>query len=884
MVGLVVALGLVVSAAGAVWLLQSGKLGGSLAGDANNAQAVAEAGADQIIGVWNVPENRRLLVSGDAAPSTWTSTNQTSPCLSSTNTRPGADNGNPSAAARDLVDGNFRNLDNITQTNTGDRRFRLKAVRYSTGAANSTDRRTISRTFSVPSGTTTTTAGTIPSGKTFRDLINLDDPDGSGTLRAGVHTGYIAVEVESQVFRNGVQVGTATVTKEFQVLPKCCGASFGSNNSGGANFTGNGSLGADSRFCGVDFGMIVGINGGKFWTYYNNDIYRTINPSTGTEVNLSSILGVVTVASHKFERNVASADSNNGCRVIPGPCSTSSDVYVTGGTSDQSLYSTINSSCGTNCGTTSDKAGNSASGVPIVPLFINGGLPSVNTRFGYTWTSGSRPAAVFATATPGPTLTPTAATTTFRLRTRKDTSPPRVEFCDGTYPTLSTTSTNCTSTSPNNSWAQISLPSGTATATLTIGDDFATATGTATTGYSGITSGSVNRWPNIWVESDATQSSTAGSVTITGTSGTAALRLSGASTTTNRWARRVVNLHALQSPHLRFTYTRSALSGTKPLVVEYSTDNGTTYTQLQTLPATTATPSTTTPVAIPAAAQTGYTILRFRLNGSFTASEWIGIDNVQITNSTGGAVSIDNWCEYSSTSPVTEQFTGGFHCLGPLLNMANGGRFIVDTSGGNLSFYYNSATDTRGQSFGSPLINMAAGAELLHVNCPNSGPLTAPPSPTSGAAVTPTDNCNTGIPSNVYAAVGEKDLLNFFGRDTSPSGTNMQWVRIGSTSTSPGKISGAFFYMPWGSVYLIADGCDGGGTVPTTYNFNGRVWSRFLIACGRNYFLTPPSSTLNLASLGINSNVNLNTTGFVGSTGTDWQASTSTATLINASL
>ncbi|MCP9817648.1 hypothetical protein KBY76_13390, partial [Synechococcus sp. GreenBA-s] len=162
--------------------------------------------------------------------------------------------------------------------------------------------------------------------------------------------------------------------------------------------------------------------------------------------------------------------------------------------------------------------------------------------------------------------------------------------------------------------------------------------------------------------------------------------------------------------------------------------------------------------------------------------------------------------------------------------------------------------------------------------------LTAPPSPTSGAAVTPTDNCNIGIPSNIYAAVGENDLLNFFGRDTSPSGTNMQWVRIGSTSTSPGKISGAFFYMPWGSVYLIADGCDGGGTVPTTYNFNGRVWSRFLIACGRNYFLTPPSSTLNLAALGINSNVNLNTTGFVGSTGTDWQASTSTATLINSSL
>jgi hypothetical protein len=259
------------------------------------------------------------------------------------------------------------------------------------------------------------------------------------------------------------------------------------------------------------------------------------------------------------------------------------------------------------------------------------------------------------------------------------------------------------------------------------------------------------------------------------------------------------------------------------------------------------------------------------------------IDDVAITNSTGSNVSIDNWCEYSPTFPATAQFTGGFHCLGPSLQMSLGGKFIVDTSGGDMSFYYNSASDTRGPDFNTPVIYMAAGAELLHVNCPNSGTLTTPPSPI-GAAVTPSDDCLIGIPKTVYAAVGENELLNIFGRDTSPSGTTMQWVRIGSTSTSPGKISGAFFYMPWGAVYLIADGCTGGGTVPTTYNFNGRVWSRYLIACGRNYFLTPPSSTLNLAALGINSNVNLNTTGFVGWTGTDWAASTSSATLVNASL
>jgi hypothetical protein len=878
--GLIVAMGLVISALGAVWMMQSGRLGSALSNDANNALAVAEAGADQIIGVWNQPENRRLLVAGEASPTTWTATNQTSPCLSATNTTPGANGGNPSAEARNLVDGNFRNIDDITQTASGARQFRLKAIRYTTGAIGEANRRTISRTYNVGSANPTTSTGTL-SGN-FRDLINLDDPDGAGTLRAGVHTGFIALEVESRVFRNGVQVGTATVTKEFQVLPKCCGGSFGSNNSGGQTFTGSGSLGSDSRFCGVDFGMIVGINGGKFWTYYSNDIYKTINPATNLEQDISSILGVVSNASHRFERNAASTDSGNGCRVIPGPCSTSSDVYTTGGTSDQTLFNDINTGCGANCGTTEDKAGRKASGIPIVPLFINGGLPSVGSRFAYSWTSLGRPAINFASGgTFGPTFTSTATTTKFRLRTRNDTTPPRVEFCDATYPTVSTTSTNCTSTSPRNSWAQVSLPRGTTTTTLTIGDDFASATGVANTGYSGTTSGSVNRWPDIWVESDTTQSSVAGRVTINNTSANPVLRLSGLSTSTNTWARRVVNLLALQSPFLRFTYSRSSLTGTKPLVVEYSTNNGTNWIQLLNLPATTTTGSTQS-VALPPAAQTGYTILRFRLNGSFTATEWIGIDNVAITNSSGDAVSIDNWCEYSSDFPATQQFTGGFHCLGPLLQMASGGRFIVDTSGGNMNFYYNSASDTRGQSLANPLINMAAGAELLHVNCPTT-PLISPPNPT-GAAVTPTDNCNTGIPNTVYSAVGENDLLNIFGRDTSPSGTNMQWVRIGSTSASPGKITGAFIYMPWGSVYLIADGCDGGGTVPTSYNFNGRIWSRFLIACGRNYFLTPPSSVLNLSALGINSNINLNTTGFVGWTGTDWQASTATATLVNAGL
>jgi hypothetical protein len=806
-----------------------------------------------------------------------------------------------------LVDGNFRNMDNITQTATGDRQFRLKAIRYSTGSLGSSDRRTISRTYAVGNGTATTTTGTIPTGKTFRDLINVDDPDGTGSLTAGTNTGYIAVEVESRVFRNGRQVGTATVTKEYQVLPKCCGGSFGSNNTGGKDYTGTGSLGSDSRYCGVDFGMIVGINSGKFWTYYANDTYNTIDPTTGNEVALKNILGVVTNASYTFQRDAVSTNSNNGSRVIPGPSSTSSDIYVSSGYSDAYLYANINCA---QCGTASDKAGTSASGIPIIPLYISGGLPTIASRFAYSWTTGGRPATLFATSSPGPTFTSTGTSYELRLRTRNDTtannnypSVPVVELCaDSSY------YASCTS-SPTNTWAQISLPSGTATGTLTIGDDFSGNSFSGTSSSLACTASNsaqcnVNRWPSIWVENDTASGGAgvgAGNVLV-GSQKATLKYVSGAptwSTVTNRAAiARVVNLLALQSPYFSFTQTVTGLSGsTATLEVSYSTTNAaintdTGWTQLMTTTAsggvtgtsascTLASGTYTCRVAIPAAAQTPFTTIRLRANSAYSTSQSVAIDNVNITNSSGAAVSIDNWCEYSSSSPVTAQFTGGFHCLGPLLDFSSGGKFIVDTSGGSLSFYYNSSSDTRGQSLSSPLIDMASGAELLHVNCPNTSPVsTIPPL----VKVTPTDNCLTGIPKTVYAAVGENDMLNIFGRDTSPSGTNMQWVRIGSTSGSSGKISGAFIYMPWGAVYLVADQCDGTGSAATSYNFSGRIWTRYLIPCGSNWFVTPPSSAVNLGSLGVSTNVFVNDPKFVGWTGSDWQASVSTATRINGSL
>jgi hypothetical protein len=886
LLGILIVLGLIVASASLVSVVNGGLSAITDDSAANQAQAVAESGADQIIAALNQPENRKLLVSGDVAPTTtnWTTSNANlrSPCVSTTNARPpitatGTGTGYPSSTAVALADGSFRSLSDITQT-TGDQRFALKAVRYSTGANNESNRRSIYRTYQVGTATASSTGGNVPTGSSFSDLVNLSDPDGSGSATAGSNSGLIAITVEGRTYRNGVQVGSATVTKEYEVLAKCCGGSFGSNGSGGKKVSTN-SLGSDSRYCGVDFGMIVGLNNGKMWSYFNNDRYTQRNENN-LVVDVRNLLGIVAADGDPFRRvNATVGGRNVGCRVIPGQCSTSSDVYTSSGTNDFDLYNNQLPGC-TTCGNASDKAGTSASGIPIVPVFLASGLPSVDTRYGMllstytptpptnrTW--ATRPAARI-TGSSYPSFT-SIATTKLVLRTRNDTTPPRVEFCDATYAT-------CNSTS----WAEVSTAG-----TLTIGDDFTSNT------YSGTTSGSVNRWPTIWVESEpttaagttiaTTQTPTSGSVAIT----SGALRLTGGSSAT-RSIERVINLHALQSPSLSFTYSRSSLSGTKPLIVEYSTDNGTNYTQLASLAATT-TSASTRRFAIPAAVQTGYTRIRFRLGATFLATEWVAIDNVAITNSTGAAVSYDDWCQYSSTFPATSLFTGGFHCLGPTLNFVAGGTLIVDSTGGSLSFYYNNANDTRGQSLNTPVINMAGGGTLQHVNCNTTIPPTV--------AFAPNDNCQTPISESEYSAVGEQDMFNIFGRDTSPGGTSntMQWVRIGSFSTNtttPGKIAGAWFYMPWGALYLVAEQCDG-GTLPTgfytndnNWNFGGRLWMRYVIPCGANYFRIPPSSVTNLAAL-IGTSSLRSAAGdidFVGWTGVDWVARAAISTRSNWSL
>jgi len=400
--GVLVILALLVGSLGLVAVVTGSNLASFGSGESRDAQQVAEAGANQIIATFNQPQNRQLLVAGSTPPNQWSTTNAAlqSPCVSTSNVRPGG-TGFPSARAVNLANGQFRNLENIEQVNQGNRRFSLKSIRYSAGNAGSADRRSVFRTFNA-NGTALSQGGIIPTGTTFNSLLNLDDPDGGGPLRAGTNTGFIAVTVEGRLYRADGTFSTSTITKEFEVVPKCCGGSFGSNATGGSTSgtASAGDLGADSRFCGIEFGMITGINGGRFLSQAANDRYTRRNESNQV-VNIGSILGVIDDPNYKWDRNTNQVVNNRqvGCRTVPCPRNTSEEV-IPGDTSGNTLLTYHNVFTGTTTpnvcppaslnplsqalGDLASIEGRAASCIPIIPLYLSSGLPSVASKYTYT--------------------------------------------------------------------------------------------------------------------------------------------------------------------------------------------------------------------------------------------------------------------------------------------------------------------------------------------------------------------------------------------------------------------------------------------------------------------------------------------------------------------
>ena len=410
--GILVVASLLVGTLGMLALVNGTKLGALFSSEYRDAQSVADSGASRIINTFNQPQNRQLLVAGSTPPSQWSTSNQDlqSPCLSSTGGRPGT-NGMPTQQAVNFADGQFRDLETLEATSQAQRRFKLLSVRYSAGEGGSSNRRSIYRTF-LANGNTLSQAGAIPAGSSFNSLVNLDYPDGGDALNPGGNTGLIALTVEGRLYRADGSFTTSTITKEFEVVPKCCGGSFGGNGSGGsADDSPAASLGADRRSCGLDFGLIVGLNNGRMFSNRANDRFTRTNQA-GEVVSINSILGVVANPGHGWNRTASSLSGGSevGCRTMPSTCNTSADDHplgnhLGGNNTLTNLFKTIIASTagnGTprNCpqidvfnnpahpyGNRASVAGRAASCVPIMPLHLQSpGLPSIQSSYTYSWT------------------------------------------------------------------------------------------------------------------------------------------------------------------------------------------------------------------------------------------------------------------------------------------------------------------------------------------------------------------------------------------------------------------------------------------------------------------------------------------------------------------
>ena len=825
--GILVILILEFGTVGLAALVSGNLMGAREQGFNSDARSVAEAGIEQIIATWNQPRNRKLLVAGRAMNS-W---NQVpagtlqSPCVSTDGLarRPGG-TGEPTSEAKNVGDGEFRDL--VTGTlNTGDRQFALVSVTYSAGASGASNRRSISVTTTANGGTSQ--VGSF-SGE-FSNLINLVDPDGgSGSMLPGTNSGYITLTVRGRARRGGNNISIATVTREFEVIPKCCGASFGSNAST--------NLGADNRACGLEFGLITGINGGTHFSYYANDRFTTVN-NANQVVNVSSVIGIVNSGQTTFDRA--------NWRVSPNSLSVNNAAIGT--PSDRTWWLNINCAL---CGTTNDQLGRSVSGIPIIPGAIT--LPKIGSEmtagnFYYTWSSNGWADATIksdysATVTaanvlnPNPYMLLQSAGTSYRFVIRTNTPPSptevdrkRVEICNAFTAVFT-----CTS------WENVSDDR--------IADNLDTNDFTGSTGNSNVTPATA-AWVGNWVESDATQNASNGKVrkvsntNFSTTSNRAfALNADGTAATAGQvYIDRGVNLAGFGTPGPKLKYqikTTSFAASGDTLQVQASKDNFATFDILDTVTGTAANTTAQTRITsnpISAAHISANTVIRFKITSALTAAKNVYIDNVQLAPRGG----VNSFCEYTVISPQTA--TPGFHCVGPQILLGSGGAVVLDTTGGPLSLYYSQSNDIRGSSYANPLMSTGNNASIQHVKCP-----------------TLSNSCTTQIPdSEPYADVGVPDRLNFFGRDNgSLAGSpGQQYINIGATGVSgasTGKISRAWIYFPWGNLQLISDGCTDGSTPAgffgdNSWSINGRIWVSSFRPCGAFHFRIPPSSSVMLS-------------------------------------
>ena len=283
---LIFALVALMTAAAVVMRSQGSFMGTLFSTESRDSREAAEYGLRAIISELARTPNRRLLVANQSssawvAPSSWaTSVSATqNPCaVSSTGTyTPPTDIAGATDAAKASVG---------TQS---DKSYWLKSVAYRNQSSSGARSEVKFERSSASGAWSSSTSGSYSASQ-----ISLN----------GVTRGYIQLQVQGEAVQNGV-TSTSLVTKEFELVPKCCGRSFGYTYASLASPSA--SFGQDLRSCpalglGV-MNLVTGANGdgifdinGKAFDLWENAIGTnqdqaiTLNPADAKQLDSNTNL------------------------------------------------------------------------------------------------------------------------------------------------------------------------------------------------------------------------------------------------------------------------------------------------------------------------------------------------------------------------------------------------------------------------------------------------------------------------------------------------------------------------------------------------------------------------------------------------------------------
>lgn len=290
----------------------SGLLGANYQTSNRQAREVAEAGILEIITELNKEPNRKLLISSAGAttsvPTGWTTANTgnfVNPCTRITGPyAPGAPvqktAEGPTARAVSFGAGTVIAPNGSTTTD-----FQLVGIDFTytpdpVWQAGTTATRT---DYTMPTNIYTGTGvGPYNSGNAAQD-------ERDQALMFGLAQAQIKLTVLGRVKNSsGTVISQARVTREFEVIPKCCKLSFGRNQ------TGNNLQGQDDRVCmadlGAGLGLIVSLDGGAVAASGNsfnlrdelgNPVTRVLcdsTPISGGAANTACTNGTLTIGSN----------------------------------------------------------------------------------------------------------------------------------------------------------------------------------------------------------------------------------------------------------------------------------------------------------------------------------------------------------------------------------------------------------------------------------------------------------------------------------------------------------------------------------------------------------------------------------------------------------